>query len=42
MSVSANIPNEKYCEEHIIRCLQKILGEIDQERVIKKYENKIK
>lgn len=25
-----------------MRCVKKIIGEIDQEKVIKKYENKIK
>lgn len=38
MLMSVQSPtNEKQCEEHIRRCIKKILGEIDQERVLKKY-----
>ena len=34
--------SEKSCEEHIIRCIRKILTQIDQEKVIAKYEKKVR
>lgn len=40
--LSQGAVTEKSCEEHILRCIRKIITQIDQDKVITKYELKIK
>lgn len=37
-----NSPTEKHIDDHVVSCVQKMLVEIDQQKSLQKYENKIK
>ena len=41
MSVSYD-RSEKQIDDHVVQCIEKIMGEIDQEKILQKYQKKIK
>ena len=42
MQSSAVVANPNQIDDHVMHCVKKILGEIDQEKTLQKYQNKIK